>query len=83
MNDVRQTQRAEQDRVSGATEFEVRLRVNDARAHVPRRARVDRLDDEARAPSLAGALEHEKRRVDDFGANPVAGQTREFNVDHA
>ena len=73
MNDLRQTQRAEQDRVSGATKFEVRFRVNDARAHEPRRACVNRLDDEARAPTLARALEHEKRRVDHFGANPVPG----------
>jgi ABC transporter len=38
---------------------------------------------EARPPSLAGAFEYEERRLDVFGPNPVAGQTRNFNVAHA
>lgn len=83
MKCIRQTQCAKKDNVSCAAKFEVRLCIGGARTRVPCCARVDRLDDEPCPPLLAGALEHEQCRLDDLRANPVAGQTRELNVDHA
>ena len=82
MDDVGKAERAQENYVRRPTEFEVGFAIDDARAGIPRRARVDGFDDEARAPSFAGLAQDADRRVDDFCPDSVPWQADELDVDH-